>query len=248
MSLILVAICLLVGLLIGSVGIGGVLLVPSMALLVDIEVHRAIPACMLAYLATGAVGVMVFSRHGSIRWDRAGWLCVGAVPAAFAGSLALPYLPAAAIMAVISLLMIISGGDALRKAYTRTAVAPVAREPGTAQFVAIGVVTGFGSALTGTGGPLILVPSVIYLGLPVLSAVGLSQVIQVPIALFASAGHWATGNLDLQLALVIAAAMVVGTLAGANLVHRLPSEPLRKLIAYLLVVVGIGLGLRLLLG
>ena len=248
MFLLLVVICIAVGLLIGAVGIGGVLLVPSMALLVEIEVHRAIPACMLAYLATGVVGGLVYARHGSIRWKRAGWLCAGAVPAAFAGSLALPYLPADAILAIIALLMIVSGADALRKAYAARPATAAKREPGTIQFVVIGFVTGFGSAVTGTGGPLILVPTAIYLGLPVLSAVGLSQVIQVPIALFASAGHWLSGNLDLHLALVIAAAMVVGTLAGAGLAHRIPGEPLRKLIAYLLVVVGVGIGLRLLLG
>ena len=111
----------------------------------------------------------------------------------------------------------------------------------------IGLVTGFGSALTGTGGPLILVPSAVYIGLPVLTAIGLGQVIQIPIAMFASTANWLADSLDLRLAFYIAAGMVVGTLVGAQLAHRLPAEPLRKAIAWLLVVVGSGIALRLVL-
>ena len=43
---------------------------------------------------------------------------------------------------------------------------------------------------------------------------------------------------------LIAAAMVVGSLGGALLVHRLPTEPIRKLIAFLLVFAGVGIGIH----
>ncbi len=90
-------------------------------------------------------------------------------------------------------------------------------------------------------------PSAVYIGLPVLTAIGLSHVIQVPIALFASSANWLAGSLDLRLAMNIAAGLVVGTLVGANLVHRLPAEPLRKIIAWFLVLVGAAIALRLVL-
>lgn len=246
MSIALVLICLVVGLLIGAVGIGGVLLVPALTYVGDIAVHHAIPACVLSYLATGFVGVLVYARQGSIRWDMVLWLCVGAVPAAFLGSVLLLGIPALVVMLLIVALMLFAGIDALLKAYgVRTRVSDrdtLARW----QFAAIGFVTGFGSAITGTGGPLILVPALIFLGLPVLTAVGLSQVIQIPIAAFASIGNWMSGNLDVSLGLMIAAAMVAGTLSGALLMHRLPAEPMRKIIAYLLLLTGLGIGLRLL--
>jgi uncharacterized membrane protein YfcA len=49
------------------------------------------------------------------------------------------------------------------------------------------------------------------------------------------------------LALVIGAVMVVGSLGGALLVHRLPTEPIRKMIAFLLVFFGLGIGIQQLL-
>jgi len=247
MSITLVAICFIVGVLIGAVGIGGVLLVPSIHLIAGINVHEAVPACTLSYLATGVIGVIVYASHGSIQWNKVMWLCLGAVPAAFLGSISLLSIPAIGVMFLIASLMIASGIDALIKAYRKSGNEQAPRQLSRLQFIVIGFVTGFGSAITGTGGPLILVPIVIFLGLPVLTAIGLSQAIQLPIAAFASVGNWMSGNLNFELALVIAAVMVVGSLGGALLVHRMPAEPIRKLIAFLLIFFGVGIGIQQLL-
>lgn len=247
MTLILVIICLFVGVLIGAVGIGGVLLVPSLAYVAGIGVHQAIPACMLSYLATGAVGTLIYARHGSIQWKSVFWVCTGAVPAAFLGSISLLGIPASAVMLLIALLMMFAGIDALVKSFRPVPINAAGRILGRGHFIAIGVVTGFGSAITGTGGPLIVVPLTIYLGLPVLAAVGLSQAIQIPIAAFASIGNWMAGTLNISLSALIAISMVTGSLLGATLMHRLPTGPIRKGMAVILVVVGVGIGLRLLL-
>ena len=246
-SVTLLVICFIVGVLIGAVGIGGVLLVPALSFVADIAVHEAIPACMLAFLATGIAGVLIYARHGSIDWGRVLWLCLGATPAAFVGAILLPLIPATAVMLLITGLMIFAGIDALVKSY-RQPMATAAAVVSPAKLVGIGCITGFGSAISGTGGPLILVPLAIYFGLPVLTAIGLSQAIQIPIAIFASAGNWLQGSLNFALAGTIAAALVVGTLGGAMAIHRVAAEPLRKIIAALLIVVGVGIAVRLSLG
>ena len=247
MSIALALICFIVGVLIGAVGIGGVLLVPALTLVADISVHQAVPVCTLSFLATGVIGVIVYARHGSIQWPKVFWLCLGAVPAAFLGSISLLSIPAMAVMLLVAGLMIVSGIDALIKVYRSPAQGRAPRQLKPVQYIAIGAITGFGSAITGTGGPLILVPILIVLGLPVLTAVGLSQAIQIPIAAFASVGNWMSGNLNFDLALVIATVLVVGSLAGALLVHRLPTEQIRKLIAILLVFFGTAIGIQQLL-
>lgn len=244
MSIILIVICFIVGLLIGAIGIGGVLLVPALTLFSDLSVHQAVPICTLSYLATGTVGVIVYARHGSIPWSGVGWLCIGAIPGALLGSLSLLGIPAAILMLLIAALMVVSGIDALVKAYRKLATNPDTRQWPPLQYILIGAVTGFGSAITGTGGPLILVPIAIYLGLPVLTAIGLSQAIQLPIATFASIGNWLEGNLQFELVWAIAGMLVLGSFCGALLIHRFPAEPLRKLIAGMLVFLGIAIGVR----
>ena len=203
--------------------------------------YDAIPACMLSFLATGVVGAAVFARHGSIRWRTALWICAGAVPAAYIGAISLLSIPVTAIKLLIAGLMVAAGIDALRnynKATTHRS------DMGRLPLFALGLVTGFGSAITGTGGPLILVPLAIYLGMPVLTAVGLSQAIQIPIATFASVGNWMEGNLNIGLGITIASFMVIGTLAGALLVHRVPTEPIKKVVASFLIVAGIGIAIQ----
>jgi len=247
MSITLALICFVVGALIGAVGIGGVLLVPALTLVASISVHQAVPVCTLSFLATGAIGVIVYARHGSIQWRKVFWLCLGAVPGAFLGSISLLSIPAIAVMLLVAALMIVSGIDGLIKIYRPPVQARARRQLKPVQYIVIGTITGFGSAITGTGGPLILVPILIFLGLPILTTVGLSQAIQLPIAAFASVGNWMSGNLNFDLALVIATVLVVGAFAGALLVHRLPTEPIRKLIAILLVFFGTAIGIQQLL-
>ena len=245
MSISLILICLVVGTLIGAVGVGGVLLVPALDFFAGISVHEAIPACMFSYLATGAIGAVVFARHGSIQWASVGWIGLGAVPAAYLGATSLLSIPPFAVKLLIATLMIVAGVDALkRKAHSGEET----RKLSSGALIAAGLATGFGSAITGTGGPLILVPLAIYLGLPVLTAVGLSQAIQIPIAMFATIGNWQQGNLNIALGITIAASMVVGTAFGATLIHKLPAEPIKKAVAILLLLVGLGIAIQILFG
>ena len=242
LSPILLIIVLLVGMLIGSVGIGGVLLVPSLKYLGGIELHSAIPACMLSYIATGAVGAVIYARHGTINWAMAGWVCLGALPGALLGALLLPYFKASFLEAVIALLAIASGIQALRKSKQQEAAADL---PGSWMLCFIGLIAGVGSSLSGTGGPLMLIPILIWVKVPVLTAIGLSQVIQIPISTTATIGNLMVGELNWQLGLNLAIVMIVGSLAGAKLAHILPISFLKRLVAMLLVVVGIAILIKL---
>ena len=148
----LVVISLIAGLLIGAIGIGGVLLVPGLTYVVGIDVHEAIPACMLSFLPTGIIALAIYAKHGSIRWHLVGWLCLGAVPFAYLGSVVLPFIPPDLVMALIATLMMVTGISALRKSLRQSSPDSQGSIPGPLPFVIIGAITGFGSAISGTGG------------------------------------------------------------------------------------------------
>ena len=135
---------LLVGILIGSVGIGGVLLVPSLKFLGDIPLHTAIPACMLSYIATGSVGAFIYARHGTINWSMATKVCLGALPGAYLGAFLLPYIRAELLEVFIALLILASGTNALRRHVNEKANEQ--SQHGT-PLLLIGAVSGLGSAL-----------------------------------------------------------------------------------------------------
>jgi uncharacterized protein len=226
---------LISGLMIGCIGIGGVILVPALLFLADVPIRTGIPAAMAAYILSGIVATAVFARHKSIRWGMAAWLCAGAAPAAFAGAWVVSVVDARALEAFIGFLTFLSGLNSLRKPDT---VDGSAATVSNNALLTIGTATGFLSSVSGTGGPLVLVPILMTLRLPVLTALGLSQALQLPVAIAATAGNVMYGRVDPILAGILAAALTIGSGGGAQLAHVVPRLLLRRIVSAVLVLIG----------
>jgi uncharacterized membrane protein YfcA len=225
-----------VGVLIGGIGIGGVLLVPMLTYVFGLGVHEAIGAAMFSYLFSGIVGVTIYARRRSINWTMALWLFAGATPAAFAGAVLSSAIPARGLEFIIAILVLFAGVNAL---VTGGEDMLEGRKLGGPALIGIGAVTGIGSALSGTGGPLILVPLLIWLKVPVLTAVGLSQAVQLPIAALGTTGNVFYGSVDMVVGGILALALMAGASIGARLAHSVSRATLRHVVAWVLVVVGI---------
>jgi uncharacterized protein len=234
---IIAALGLLAGFLIGTAGIGGVILVPSLVYLAGTPILAAISGATLSYILTGLIGTFLYAKAKFIRWDMAGWLFAGATPAALAGALTAHFAPGALLQAVIALLAILSGVHTL--VFHRRAAASCTHSISNPALALAGAVTGFLSALTGTGGPLVLAPLLLWLGSPVITAIGLSQAIQLPVSLAATAGNLYAGNLDLRLGGLLALGMPLGIWLGFRLARALPRATLRRAVSLLLIGAGV---------
>lgn len=224
------------GLLIGCVGIGGVTLVPLLAYAGGVSIHTAIAAAMFSYLVSGAIGTFVFAKNKSIRWDMTAWMWAGAMPAAFLGAVAASVASGWILEVCIGVLTAASGlNTLLAKSGTDGIEGSLLSKSALGT---IGAITGFTSSLTGTGGPLVLVPILMWLQLPVLTAIGLSQAIQLPIAVLATAGNVYADTLDIVLGCVLAVGISLGTWGGARLAHVLPRATLRLIVSVLMVIIG----------
>lgn len=227
---------LMAGGLIGCVGVGGVILVPALVYLAGIPIKFAIAAAMFAYLLSGAVGTLAFARKKSIRWSMTTPLWLAAMPSALAGALAVNAAPGRVLELIIALL---TAGSGIQALWGKPPPADAAsKEVSNGYLGMAGGVTGFLSALTGTGGPLVLIPILMWVHVPVLTAIGLAQAIQLPIAVLATAGNYYAETLHVSLGLIIGLGIVFGTWGGAWLAHVLPREMLRRIVAALLALVG----------
>ena len=235
-SPILIAVVFAVGILIGGVGIGGVLLVPALKYFDSVPLHVAIPACMVGYLVPGLVGAFMYARYGTINWPLVLKVCIGALPGAYLGSFILPYVSAYMLELVIGVLILASG---LNSIIRHRQLAGNRMPSNNAELISIGLVTGIGSALTGTGGPLLLIPLLIWRRAPVLTAIGLSQAVQVPISLAATTGNLIYSTVDFKLGLVLGLILGIGAIFGSKLAHYLPIDMLKRIVAMLLVAVGL---------
>jgi hypothetical protein len=224
------------GLMIGCIGIGGVILVPALVFLAGIAIQVAIPAAMFAYILSGLVATAVFARNKSIDWGMAKWLCIGGTPAAFAGAWGVSIFDSRLLAGCLGLLTLLSGINSLRP---QNLADPGNSEVSPGILLAVGTMTGFLSSLTGTGGPLLLVPILISMRLAVLTSVGLSQVFQLPVAIAATAGNVVYGKLDLTLSAILAVSLSGGSWLGAMLAHAVPRATLRGIVSAALVLIGI---------
>ncbi len=235
MFLFLTLIALLAGILIGTIGIGGVILVPLLSFVFKIDLHTAMSASSMSFLFPAIVGTLTYAKKGSILWEAVLWLSVGIIPAALVGARVNTNLDADVLVLIVAGLIAFSGINVLFNRQNESGTIPEFKR---VLLIFIGVLVGFGSSLTGTGGPVLLIPILITLQYPALKTIGISQAVQLPIAVFAVIGFWLYGQIDLGLGLHLGIAQAAGVFIGAQIAHRLPVYQLRRLVAIALIGVG----------
>jgi uncharacterized membrane protein YfcA len=231
----------LIGVLIGSTGIGGVLLVPFLVHGLGYPVQSAVAVALWSYLWSGLLAIALYWRRGSISARPALWLCGAAVPGAFLGSAALAVVPGKVVEALIAVVLLVGGVQTLRPPREHAERTP----PGPLLLVGVGLLTGFASALLGAGGAFLLVPLLVALGEPVLLAVGLGQAIQVPISGVATVANLHAGRIDLVSGSILAAALAGGIALGTPLAHGVSQRTLRTLVAVAMLVAAAVMAARL---
>lgn len=230
----LVLVGTLSGLMIGCVGIGGVIIVPILSLAFGVPVGTAAAAAMVGYIGTGLAGTLAFGRNGSIDNKLAGLLCAGAIPGALAGAWIVRAADPFVVQVVIACLAGIAGIHNLLRSRVNFPASPEV-VLGAAASLLVGCMVGLISSVTGTGGPLVLVPLLMWLGFPVLGAVGLGQAIQIPVAITATGGAMLFGSLDYTIAIALTAGLIVGCPAGAWISHHVEQKTLRTVAATVLL-------------
>ena len=229
---------LLVGLLIGCVGIGGVLLPPALVYVGGLEFHLAAATSAWAFLFCGVAGTLSYSKRRSFDWRMAAWLSAGVVPTAVAGAWANVALPEGVLMALLALLMVATGAEALLRSPV-VEQEEARRRFGAPTLLAVGAFVGFGSALTGTGGAVLLVPVLLLLRAPVRASVGAAQAVALPVVVFSTAGYVLYGSVDFVLGTMVGLVAAVGVVVGARIAHAAPAAALRRVVATALLCAGL---------
>jgi uncharacterized protein len=223
------------GLLIGSVGIGGVLLPPALIWLAGFDPHTAAGTASWCFLFTSLVGTTAYARKRALPWRLAVLLTAGAAPAAAAGALTNGIAAAWVLHLALAMLTLGSGVYNLlprRRAADRESLPALGA-------VLVGAAVGFGSALTGTGGAVLLVPALLSLAITPRTAVAASQLIGLPLVAFACAAFGADHQIRYGVGTLLGVISGLAVVAGAALAGRLPQHRLRQAASATLVAVGL---------
>jgi len=224
----------LAGWLIGATGIGGVLVVPALTRLGDLAVSQAIAASALGFAFPGAAALWLLRREPA-RAEGCGPLILGALPGALAGAALVHLLEPQVLLVGVAALVIVAGLRGLGRGRTVASPQPQAHP---AAMAGLGALVGLGSALTGTGGPVLLIPLLMLWRRPLVQVVAAAQAIQLPVAATSSAVHWFSGALDLRLGGLIGLVLLAGSIAGQKAAQRIAVHRLQRLVAGLLLTVG----------
>ena len=237
----------IVGGLIGTVGVGGILLIPALSGLGGLTTHAAMATSLFSFIFTGLLGTWLYCKHGSIHWGITIPVCIGGLVGGYPGALANAIAPAWILNLILGCIIIFAGIYALFPAKGGT----ITYRPGDGrqrlQLLLIGATVGFGSGLTGVGGPVLSVPLMVILGFTPLTSIATSQVIQITAATSGSISNFANGFVDLHMALLVTVAELAGVVAGAKLAHSVSSGVLKKMVSVVCIVVGAFIFVRALL-
>jgi len=243
---LVVAIGLAAGLLSGLFGIGGGLVTtPAIRLLLGRPELIAVGTPLPVIIPTAVAGAIAYARRGlaDVRTGAA----VGLIGAPFAvlGARATTLVGGDVVLVVTGALICWTAADMLYLALRAERPEPerLAHAERTRSWLwlaGLGVVTGLYSGFLGLGGGFIVVPALVrFFAFPAKRAMGTSLIVVSLLAVPGTIAHYLLGNVDMGLALLLAAGVVPGALLGARITALSGERAVRVGFAILLLVVGV---------
>ena len=237
----------LVGLLVGLTGMGGgALLTPILVLVFKVPPLAAVSSDLLTSLVMKPFGGAVHLAQGTVNRPLLGWLMVGSVPAAFAGSVAIGLLghgPHAALVQstikiVIAAALLASVGATLFRLWHERRGGdrrPFAVRPGLT--VVIGVVGGLAVGLSSVGAGTLIIAMLLlaYPRLTMRELIGTDIVQAIPLVGAATLGHLLFGDVRLALTASLLIGAIPAVLVGARFSSAAPPRLSRPVVAAVLV-------------
>ena len=224
--------------MIGTVGVGGVVLVAFLALFGGLSIHQAAATALFTFLFTGIVGTWLYQRRGTIDWRIAVPVCAGALVFGYLGAALASAVDPRPLAIIIALVIIAAGLYVFMPGRPGVRARDGEGWSGRLELAAVGAAAGFGAGFSGAGGPLFSVPIMVILGYVPLTAIATSQVLQIIAAVSGSLENLRHGTIDLEIAAIVTVFELAGVLAGVRLAHVASPVVLRRLAGGLCVLTG----------
>ncbi|WP_296949065.1 sulfite exporter TauE/SafE family protein [uncultured Massilia sp.] len=244
-----------VGLLVGMTGVGGgSLMTPLLTLLFGVNPSVAVGTDLAFAAVTKSAGTITHRVRGTVQWPIVRRLCLGALPAALAATLALQYvgpLDAAigrvirysiAVSVLLTVVAILFRARLLAWVQGRPGRQLQGRRLAAATIVAgavLGVLVTVSSIGAGAIGATLLV--MLYPQLEPAEVAGTDIAYAVPLTAIAALGHWWLGSIDWTLLGTLLLGSLPGITLGAWAARAVPERFLRGLLAMTLTGVAVKL-------
>ena len=251
-----IGLCLVLGLISGFIGGllgigGGVIIVPALVLLYDLDGALPTANTLLTAVATSLACIIFTSASAAYAQYQSGrviWaLFRQLIPFLLLGSFAAGFIGAGlsseffrgfigVFLSLVALVML-----------SNWQPHPQRRLPGAAGTAGIGFAGGITAGLAGIAGGNVIVPTLIYFNTPAHNATATSSALGVPIAMVGTLGYLSAafssgaehpwGYIDLRAAMPIIIGALIAAPRGVRTAHRVPGAKLKRLFGALLLVI-----------
>lgn len=228
------------GAIVTSVGPGGVFVVTALYALTPLTNAEIAGTSSATFAAGSVLGTAAYARSDHLRPRMAVTLGAAALAGTRVGVRANGLLSRRLFGLVLAGVLVTVGCAVLIR--ERQELDPVGRvnadtAGGLAALVAIGAGIGFLGGLLGIGGAALSMPALVLAGVPMLTALAVTQVLVVFVAAFTAINYALAGAVAVPLVFVIGAAYLAGTAAGWVLARRF--EPGRLRVALGVALIGL---------
>jgi len=233
------------GLFAGAFGVGGgMVTTPAARLVLGHPGLVAVGTSLLVVIPTAAVALWAHLRRGHVDLSVVPTIATWGMLAAIAGAGFGTVLGHSVVLLLVAGLLLVTSASFLRKPVVPL-VAPGPAEGlkrGVWSLRLTGVCAGLLSGLLGIGGGIVIVPVLVRrFGYPIKKAIGTSLAVVIGLALPGAMAHQLLGNVDVSLALGLAAGSVPGALIGAWLTSVAADKAVRAGFGVFLALTGVWL-------
>jgi uncharacterized membrane protein YfcA len=246
-----------IGIVVGLTGMGGgALMTPVLVLFFGVLPLTAVSSDLVASAIMKPVGSVVHLRRGTVHLGLVKWLCIGSVPAAFAGVIIARSLGGgesvqAVIRTALAVALLLSAAGLMVRAYMRLVEHARVRDGRAAPLpqgrprvelrplptLMVGILGGIvvGMTSVGSGSLIIIALMALYPHLKASELVGTDLVQAVPLVVSAALGHVLFGDFQLGLTTSLLVGCIPGVWLGAHLSARAPGGIVRRALAFVLL-------------
>ena len=245
----------LVGWSIGICGIAGFLLPMLYTAALGYSVELALAASFLAFLVSGVIGSVNYYKAGNLAVRECLKLSAGSIIGAYFGVILQGMIAQSAAKTILYLVVLVSGISIMYRLWQeKNRGNGIDEKVGSASkivestsfLLALGCGTGAICSLSGAGGPILVMPLLVMLGISPRVAVGIALLNSVFIAVPACIGY--LGRVDVgsvwELMLLVCVSHGLGVLLGSKMANVVPVNALKIFVAVFSVCISLYMLIR----
>lgn len=232
MLFIVVILNIIVGTLTGIAGIAGFLLPIIFAGYLQMNLNTALALSFTSFLTSGVIGSYRYYKTGQMDFKLGLLLSVGSFMGAILGVKLNILIPTSSAKVFLYIVVLLSGVSILIRKDKEKQVESKGLLHNKIFIIGLGALTGAICSLSGAGGPVLVMPILVSLGMSIRLAVGVSLFNSIFIALPAIFGYFSQCN-DSGIGLLIALSVIfqgIGVFIGTKIAYKINIKLLKKLV------------------